>query len=467
MNLLLCLLLATQKPKTSQPIPTGWEVSIILGAIVGLAIAKFGVEKPQGLQEKNIKSNLVNQPDSYIPTVLEPAHVEYATAQSHDSDIRLAPNAQSITTNVSPHTETGQRIIDELVHTKLSTLLAAPSGAGKSVTQSYWLTKLFENYPSADVYVIARKNDSFNGLSEKGKVWVYDSSDPATALEALQKVYEIFLDRSQLPEGIERDKLKSLPVRLIIADWYSTHNSLTKSHKKLWESQVQTKLADIVTVAREFNVSLFVDSQTYNIASLGLAEDSNIRNNLNIISQGLISLDEDGNEQGGFEVIQSIVRNPYIFPDGAMREKFVIDVAKYIKLSTQNKVPIIISTSGKPKAGLLPNLLEYKGKKIRESENKVPQIAPNKVLTTATLTPIPTICELTAADALPEPLRTIWKATKEAKGEWLAVRDISRKDYAVLKGKNTAAEITSFVEQLAAMELIEINRTHAAIRFKT
>ncbi|MHC5722320.1 MAG: hypothetical protein ACYTX0_62480, partial [Nostoc sp.] len=63
---------------------------------------------------------------------------------------------------------TGQRIVDELVSSKLSTLLAAPSGAGKSVTQAFWVTKLFEKFPDADVYVIARKNDSFNGLREQG-----------------------------------------------------------------------------------------------------------------------------------------------------------------------------------------------------------------------------------------------------------------------------------------------------------
>lgn len=350
---------------------------------------------------------------------------------------------------------TGQRIIDELVNTRLSTLLAAPSGAGKSVTQAYWLAKLYEKFPQADVYVIARKNDSFNGLREKRRVWVYDPDNPKDALEALQTVHEIGRRRSLLPEGRHREDLKDKPVRIILADWYSIHNSLIKSHKKLWESEVQTKLADIVTVFREFNVCLFADSQTYNIASLGLAEDSNIRNNLNIISQGLVSIDDDGNEQGGFEVIQSIVRNSYIFPDDELRQQFSGEVARLIKESLQSHTPAIISTSGKPKAGLLPNLIKYKGKNIFGAESTV--VSQEAIVSSS---------ELMASNVLPEPLRTLWKVTQQ-KRDWLTARDIARNEYAAFKSKNTATEIINCVRKLEKMGLLEVNSDQGqAIRFK-
>lgn len=354
----------------------------------------------------------------------------------------------SNTQHPTPDNQVGQRIIEELVSTKLSTLLAAPSGAGKSVTQSYWLSKLYEKFPSADVYVIARKNDSFNGLREQKRVFVYDTDNPKDALQALQTVHDIFKSRSQYPED-ERSQFANLPVRLILADWYSIHNNLTKSHNKFWQTEVQSKLADIVTVAREFNVSLFADSQTYNLASLGLAEDSNIRNNLNIISQGLISIDEDGNEQGGFEVIQSIIRNAYIFPTEEVRRVINLEVEKLIKISNAQHIPVILSTAGKPKAGLLPDLMEYKGRNIFNVSS-----------------PIHSKTELTATDVLPEPLRTIWRVAQE-KDDWLTARDIARKEYAALKGKNTAAEIINFVQQLERMGLVEISsEVGQAIRFR-
>jgi hypothetical protein len=357
--------------------------------------------------------------------------------------------------------QVGQRIIEELVSTKLSTLLAAPSGAGKSVTQAYWLSKLYEKFSQADVYVVARKNDSFNGLRELGKVFVYDTDKPKDSLQALQIVHDIFKVRSQFPEH-EREQFKNSPVRLILADWYSIHNSLTKSHNKLWQLEVQTKLADIVTVAREFNVSLFADSQTFNLASLGLAEDSNIRNNLNIISQGLISIDEDGLEQGGFEVVQSIIRNPYIFPSEEVRRLFNLEVEKLIRLSNSQHIPLILSTAGKPKAGLLPNLIEYKGKNIFAPEEAGAK--PNSPLNLPIHPKGETGYEV-ATDALSEPLRTIWRVAQE-KQDWLSARDIAKKEYAVFKGRNTAAEIVAVVQKLERMGLLEINNEGQAIRFR-
>jgi hypothetical protein len=254
----------------------------------------------------------------------------------------------------------GQRIVDELVSSKLSTLLAAPSGAGKSVSQAFWVSKLFEKFSDADVYVIARKNDSFNGLKKKGKVFIYDPSSPETALKALEIVHGIFLKRSQYPEH-EREQFKTKPVRLILADWYSIHNDLSQCHTKLWNTHVKTKLADIVTVAREFNCSLFADTQTFNITSLGIAEDSNIRNNLNIISQGLVSVDEDGLEQGGFSVLQSIIKNQYVMPDDTARRTFIANCKRLVAISNEQHIPVIFSTTGTAKMGLLPNLMKYKG----------------------------------------------------------------------------------------------------------
>ncbi|MHC5825582.1 MAG: hypothetical protein ACYT04_59470, partial [Nostoc sp.] len=173
-------------------------------------------------------------------------------------------------------------------------------------------------------------------------------------------VHGIFYTRSQYPEH-EREQFKTKPVRLILADWYSIHNDLSQCHTKLWNTQVKTKLADIVTVAREFNCSLFADTQTFNITSLGIAEDSNIRNNLNIISQGLVSVDQDGLEQGGFSVLQSIIKNQYVMPDEEARRAFIATCKRLIAISNQQHIPVIFSTAGKVKMGLLPNLMKYKG----------------------------------------------------------------------------------------------------------
>lgn len=437
----------TQSIKPSDSTNIGGDgilFAFMLAAVAGIFLFK-GTKNVRTLGDAVTES----KPIIGIPIIQQQQDFETPCFENrvNTSDLKSehpTPNAQYPMPN-----ETGQRIIEELVSTKLSTLLAAPSGAGKSVTQAYWLTKLYEKFPAADVYVIARKNDSFNGLRELGKVFVYDTDNPLVALQACAVVHDIFKARSQFPEH-ERLQFNNKPVRLILADWYSIHNNLVKSHKKLWDTEVQSKLADIVTVAREFNCGLFADSQTFNLASLGLAEDSNIRNNLNIISQGLITIDEDGNEQGGFEVIQSIIRNLYIFPSEEVRRIIILEVEKLIVVSNSQHIPLILSTAGKPKAGLLPNLMEYKGKNIFKVNLPIHPIGE---------------VELTASTALPEPMRTIWRVAQE-KQDWLTARDIARKEYAVLKGKNTAIEIVAVVQQLERMGLVEINNEGQAIRFR-
>ena len=72
---------------------------------------------------------------------------------------------------------------------------------------------------------------------------------------------------------------------------------------------------------------------------------------------------------------------------------------------------------------------------------------------------------MTATDALPEPLRTIWRYAKTQK-DWVMVRDIVRKDYAVLKGKNTQYVIECCVS-LTEQGYGEVDLTMGKARFKT
>jgi hypothetical protein len=84
----------------------------------------------------------------------------------------------------------------------------------------------------------------------------------------------------------------------------------------------------------------------------------------------------------------------------------------------------------------------------------------------ASASPSPTI-ELRVSDSLGEPLKTIWLMAKE-RADWITVRDIQRKDFAILKGKGSE-QIHSFLGLLADSgygEIDEEGKSHSSVRFK-
>ena len=75
---------------------------------------------------------------------------------------------------------------------------------------------------------------------------------------------------------------------------------------------------------------------------------------------------------------------------------------------------------------------------------------------------------LDVSDSLGEPLKTIWRMAKERQ-DWISVRDIQRKDFAILKGKGSE-QINQYLGLLAESghgEIEEEGKAHSSVRFKT
>ena len=78
-----------------------------------------------------------------------------------------------------------------------------------------------------------------------------------------------------------------------------------------------------------------------------------------------------------------------------------------------------------------------------------------------------TTTELKISDSLGEPLKTIWLMAKE-RTDWVTVRDIQRKDFAILKGKGSE-QIHQYLGLLADSgygEIDEEGKSHSSVRFK-
>lgn len=280
------------------------------------------------------------------------------------SDSPATPSLQETIPKLDPTLEqAGQEILDGIVKTRRSTLLIGDTGAGKSVAQAYILTKLFEVHSNADVWVLSQKADSFCGLAEKGRMVLFNSTEPEQSLILIDNIWKIYDRRRRLHES-QRPMLS--PVRLILADWLSIKQSLEelRSDESVKASRYLSKLADIIYNGRELNVCLLVDLQSYNLAAVGLKADRNSRKNFNLIGLGNYSIDELGMVNESYGVLVNLIGDRYIVADESERTTLNATFKRLQPLSKDNCRPIIFSGLSPARLALLPDLRQYKSSKV-------------------------------------------------------------------------------------------------------
>jgi hypothetical protein len=361
--------------------------------------------------------------------------------------------------------EDGLEILQALATSRRSTLLIGDTGAGKSVTQSYLLIKLFENHPDADVWVLSQKADSFCGLADKGRVTLFDPTEPEDALVLICKIWSVYDTRRRLPES-ERPALP--PVRLILADWLSINQALEelKNEESIKTSKYLTKLADIIYNGRELNVCLLVDLQSYNLAAVGLKADRNSRKNFNLIGLGNYSIDELGMVNESYGVLTNLIGDRYIVADELERTALNATFKQLQPISKHNRRPILFSNLSPARLALLPDLRSFKTSKFATAILQSVTTTRTEPKEEVIASPEPTN-DLKLSDSLGEPLKTIWLFTKE-RSDWVTVRDIQRKDFAILKGKGSE-QIRQYLGLLADSgygEIDEEGKSNSSVGFK-
>jgi len=379
------------------------------------------------------------------------------------SDQTTANNQQPITQPetallLDPTSEqVGLEILDTLATTRRSTLLIGDTGAGKSVTQSYILTKLFELHPDAEVFGISQKADSFCGLAEQGRVTLFDPTEPEQALFLIHSIWLIYDQRRRLPEA-ERPALP--PVRLILADWLSINQALEelKNEESVKTSKYLTKLADIIYNGRELNVCLLVDLQSYNLAAVGLKADRNSRKNFNLLGLGNHSVDELGMVNESYGVLVNLIGDRYIVADESERSALNATFKKLQPISKANQRPIIFSGLSPARLALLPDLRRFKNSKVstvvKQPVTVIESTEEAQQQEEAITSSEPTI-ELKVSDSLSEPLKSIWLFAKK-KGDWVTAKDVYNNGMSVLKGKSVK-QIRQYLGLLADSGFGEID----------
>ena len=244
------------------------------------------------------------------------------------------------------------KVLNSLAGINTSIFLAGPTRTGKTRTLHKWLRDLRTRFPQAEIYVIAQKYEDFPGVP-RNRIMIFDPLLPEQSMKFMDEVYEKLQSRKSKPATEET--YRNRPIKLILEDWFATHQCLSqKRNAAIWEDKA-SKLGSIATVGGQYNVGYFICTQTFNIASSGVA-DSNIRLNLALLAQGLVRTTSNGEEQGSYGVIEQMLNNSNVIASKETRDRLAAELSLLIPDSMTEQTPIIFSTIGNPVLGLMPQI---------------------------------------------------------------------------------------------------------------
>ncbi len=420
-----------------------------MGAMVGLAMAKFGVH------DKREKSPSVLPHDGSCSTwgnpMRESVSPREATALREQcpmpnaqhpmpNTLSPAPYPSLLTPNSALNTQHPfntdiAEVLKRVAREDGSSALCGDPGTGKSTITDEYIHQVQSNCPGAEIQVLAIKNDDFCGLRNQGRVSRFIGENAIEIAGVFfNAVDEEYRRRLELLEG-DRSSLK--PFVIILDDWLAIVATLNKTQITFDFGLI---LFNILTIGREYNMKFFVNLHSLNLAAIGIKEiDSNSRKILKLLILGN-RYSKDGREIDAYGIIEQAIAGGQVVAHAADKEKVRSQYAHFKEESRTNLQPVMFAFVGEYYVGLVPKF----------------DVAVNS--------PIHPKAELTATDALPEPSRTIWKYAKE-QGDWVRVRDIIRKGYAVLKNKNTE-DVINCVLSLQEQGYGEVDLTPGKVRFK-
>ncbi len=256
----------------------------------------------------------------------------------------------------------GQRLLSDLAFSVKSMLVTGSTGAGKSHTLNAWLESVYAQARAkkqvAAVWVLGRKNDSFCGLREAGRLEKFNPTNVDNAFKLIKDFYDNYAIR--VAETSEEERKQLPPLRLILEDWSIVAAVFQDYYPKLW-SKIKLMLLDIITVGREYNVCLFILAQSLNLEALGLVGDANLRANMAIVAQGLVTevfdpLLKEIKIQGDYGLVYLAIKNQYIVPNNDVRQT-ILAVLKQLEVESKaQQTPVFFTTLGGANVGLLPHI---------------------------------------------------------------------------------------------------------------
>lgn len=275
-----------------------------------------------------------------------------------DSSSASAIESATLARLLHPSETKAIAILKQVAGSRLSLLLIAGSGGGKTVTQAALISLLLEKCPDTEFWVISQKNDSYCGLREKGRVLLFEITNLKATLDRIHHVWEIYDTRRRKKEN---ERASMSPVRLLLADWLSINSALQEMafHPDVKASNYLVELCDIGLNGRDFNVGFWADLQSFYLLAIGMKADSNIRQNFNLIGLGNYYTDEFGFVNDSYGVLANMISTHSIIENKEVRQALLVEFNELKPISKQHERPIMLSTLEPPTVCLQADVRHY------------------------------------------------------------------------------------------------------------
>lgn len=312
-------------------------------------------------QTQPTESDYGHEPTT-IPVDRNPIQDSYRPIQQRSNTAVIEPEV--LPTRPTTNIRQIDKIIEDLALCRTSILLCSVPGSGKTTVTLAWLYLTLTLTPGAEFYIIGQKRDNWLGLGNIPGVLTVVSTDVTEMMEKIEKVVKILEERCEIPE--EERKFSDIPVRLILDDFTATFSNLRAYPKKVLDS-FKSFISKIVTVGREFNVCIYVSAHSFNLENLGL-DGKDIRDCLKLMCLGLETLTERNEKQGGYESIETILKNPNIIKEGD-KMRLTKEYKELKPVSLRNTKQLLFCTLGTVKIRLLSDLRWVKNERFELSSN--------------------------------------------------------------------------------------------------
>jgi hypothetical protein len=375
-------------------------------------------DSPQGTHQSPVQSPVIDVPAQAVSTPPQP--IEQKPAEAIPS-----PAGNAIVQQPAP-SPTSTKWIDNFI--RQTALIWGNQGSGKS-----WMVRYIAKRKKDEGYRVIILDPDSNRAEWQGVESYHDFEEIAEFLawyvEELKARYKAF-NASNMTEDAWRTKLWAERKALaVIAEETTTYADLIE------DKELLTQFFRLgLTKSRKQEMPLTFVSHNNTQSALG-----GIKGLANLIEKMLqLELQTD---------IDPETLQPVASGKGA------------VKLDGSNQwVPVT-----------LPKL----EKKITNFGESQPTVVQQPVTTPSTepkeeaiASPEPTN-ELKLSDSLGEPLKTIWLFAKE-RNDWVTVRDIQRKDFAILKGKGSEQihQYLGLLSDTGYGQIDEEGKSHSSVRFK-
>ncbi|MBD2298961.1 ATP-binding protein [Nostoc sp. FACHB-190] len=280
--------------------------------------------------------------EKFEPVQAQLPHGDPGTVQEQIEQPAIAP------TNDETITEVLRRVARE----DGSTALCGDPGTGKSTITREYIRQVEANCPNADMRVLAVKNDSFNGLRERGKVTRFVGEN------AIDNARTFFLGvQTEYNKRLEltEDGRESLPPFVIILDdWLTIAAKLNKVKPEDLGFDFGQILFDVLIVGREYNMKFFVNLHSLNLKAIGIQElDQNTRKVLRLLLLGN-RYRKDGREIDAYGVIEQAIMGNQVITHAKDKEAVRTQYSELKAQSRSQYQPVMFAFVGGYYLGLVP-----------------------------------------------------------------------------------------------------------------